>query len=67
MKKFKKLFAVILSLAMVLGMSMTAFATTAQNITTGNLKGTTPSNQDAMKVQISGVEGTVTYKSYKII
>ena len=26
MKKFKKLFAVILSLAMVLGMSMTAFA-----------------------------------------
>ena len=67
MKKFKKLFAVILSLAMVLGMSMTAFATTAQNITTGNLKGTTPSNQDAMKVQISGVEGTVTYTAYKII
>lgn len=37
MKKFKKIFAVLLTLAMVLGMSMTTFAATPATITVKNL------------------------------
>ena len=53
MKKIKKVLAVILSLAMVLGMSLTAFAAT-------------PSNSDKADLTITGLEKGVTVKLYQI-
>jgi len=53
MKKMKKVLAVILSLAMVLGMSLTAFAAT-------------PSNSDKADLTITGLEKGVTVKLYQI-
>ena len=38
MKKFKKIFAVLLTLAMVLGMSMTSFAAQVTDKYTNNIK-----------------------------
>lgn len=53
MKKMKKVLAVILSLAMVLGMSLTAFAAT-------------PSESDKADLKITGLEKGVTVKLYQI-
>ncbi len=53
MKKFKKIFAVLLTLAMVLGMSMTSFA--AQ-----------PQKTDSKEVTVEGVDDTTLY-AYQII
>lgn len=53
MKKFKKLFAVILSLAMVLGMSLTSFAAP-------------PSNTDTAELKITKLRGGETVKLYQI-
>lgn len=53
MKKIKKVLAVILSLAMVLGMSLTAFTAT-------------PSNSDKADLTITGLEKGVTVKLYQI-
>ena len=54
MKKMKKIFAVILSLAMVLGMSVTGFAATQTSKTQATIKGITN-------------ETGITVKAYKII
>lgn len=58
MKKFKKFFAVILSLAMVLGMSITSFAADGA-----------PSSSDTAKITISGIAATETptFKVYQIV
>lgn len=56
MKKFKKIFAVLLTLAMVLGMGMTTFAAGV------------PSNADHANITIKGIADTdVTIKAYKIV
>lgn len=60
MKKFKKFFAVILSLAMVLGMSLTALA--ADNIA-ADAKG---SSSDRVNVKIENLTGTPTVTLYQI-
>lgn len=60
MKKFKKIFAVILSLAMVLGMSLTAFA--ADNIA-ADAKG---SSSDRVDVKIENLTGAPTVTLYQI-
>ena len=57
MKKMKKFFAVILSLAMVLGMSITAFATEAGTAT-----------QAAGKITVEGLtKEDTTVKIYKVV
>lgn len=56
MKKFKKMFAVMLSLAMVLGMSLTTFA-----------EGTKPTDKDSENVTIKNVEDGSTLTAYQII
>lgn len=56
MKKFKNLFAVVLSLAMVLGMAMTTSAA-----------GTAPKSDDSAKVEIKNVEKGATFTAYQII
>lgn len=56
MKKFKKIFAVMLSLAMVLGMSLTTFAA-----------GTKPTDKDSEKVTIENVEAGSILTAYQII
>lgn len=56
MKKMKKVFAVMLSLAMVLGMAMTVSAA-----------GTKPVPADSKKVTIENVENGATYAVYQII
>lgn len=77
MKKMKKLFAVILSLAMVLGMSVTAFAAgTGETYSDGyNRKPiATPSGSDEVTVEIQGImkeadseiEEKVTVTLYKV-
>lgn len=53
MKKFKKVFAVILSLAMILGMSLTTFAAT-------------PSSDDEAELTITNLKGGETVKLYRI-
>lgn len=52
MKKFKKVFAVILSLAMILGMSMTVFAENNLNTKANG------SSSDNVEVSIEGLTGT---------
>lgn len=54
MKKFKKIFAVILSLAMVLGMSMTSLAAK-------------PSGNDTAEVTIKGLTGEPTVTLYQVV
>lgn len=56
MKKFKKFFAVLLTLAMVLGMSMTTFAAA-------------PSNNDHADITIKGITDTdgLVIKAYRIV
>lgn len=54
MKKFKKIFAVILSLAMVLGMSMTSLAAK-------------PSGNDTAKVTIKGLTGEPKVTLYQVV
>ena len=55
MKNLKKLFAVILSLAMVLGMSITTFAA-----------GTTPNEDDKATATVKNVEAGATVTAYQI-
>lgn len=64
MKKFKKMFAVMLSLAMVLGMSLTTFAAGTQN--DGK---TAPSAKDTATIKITGIASTETptIKAYRIV
>ena len=57
MKKIKKIFSVLLTLAMVLGMSMTSFAEEA----------TVPTENDAKDVTVSNVERGATVNAYQII
>ena len=57
MKKLKKLFAVMLSLIMVLAMGITSFAAT----------GVTPTENDAKEVTISNVETDAKITAYQII
>lgn len=56
MKKFKKVFAVMLSLALVLGMTVTVSAA-----------GTKPVPEDSKKVEITNVEAGATFDAYQII
>lgn len=56
MKKFKKLFAMLLTLAMVMGMSVTSFAET-----------TKPSAGDSISAEVKNVEKTATVTAYRII
>ena len=56
MKKMKKFLAMLLAMAMVLGMSVTALA-----------EKKVPDEDDAMKVTIKNVEEGATYKAYQII
>lgn len=63
MKKIKKLLALIMSMAMVLGMSVTAMAT-ANTIT--NLSGK-PSANDKGIITVSGVEDGATVKAYQVV
>ncbi len=62
MKKMKKLFAVILSLAMVLGMSLTAFANDPAPST-----GKKPVNTDKATATVSNVEAGATVTAYRIV
>ncbi len=59
MKKFKKLFAVMLSLAMVLGMSLTAFAAPE-----GSKQ---PTEMDKAMAEVSNVEAGAEVTAYKIV
>lgn len=62
MKKLKKVFAVLLTLAMVMGLSVTAFA---EETSKGPAKGTV---EDKGTITVNGVEGTVTaVKAYPIV
>ena len=61
MKKMKKLFAVILSLAMVLAMSLTAFATDPAPT------GTKPVDTDNATATVSNVEAGATVTAYRIV
>ena len=73
MKKVKKIFAMFLAMAMVLGMSMTALAAQADPLDTA-LKDDTkvatahgyPSKDDKATVKISGLEGNPTVTLYQI-
>lgn len=59
MKKMRKIFAVLLTLAMVLAMSITAFADgTASN---------TPSDADTATITVTGIEDGATVKAYRIV
>ena len=57
MKKIRKIFAVLLSLAMVLGMSMTTFAADPEK----------PTESDSALVTINDVEAGATFTAYQII
>ena len=56
MKKMKKIFAALLTLAMVLGMSMTTFAA-----------GTTPTGDDKTTATVNNVEDGATVTAYQIV
>lgn len=56
MKKMKKILALLLAMAMVLGMSVTSLAAAKK-----------PSEEDAAKVTIENVEEGATFKAYQII
>ena len=56
MKKMRKIFAVLLTLAMVLAMSMTAFAD--EN---------TPSAADKATIKVTGIEDNAIVKAYRIV
>ena len=58
MKKMKKIFAALLTLAMVLGMSMTTFAV--------DITGT-PSENDKATITVQNVESGATVKAYQIV
>ena len=66
MKKMKKLFAVILSLAMVLAMSLTAFATEVPS-TPLEPADHTPTSADRAKAEVSNVEAGATVTAYRIV
>lgn len=57
MKKMRKIFAVLLTLAMVLGMSMTSFAAET----------TAPSAADKATITVTGIENGATVKAYRIV
>lgn len=59
MKKMKKVLAMVLSLAMVFAMSLTAFAET-------KTEGVTGSKTDKVKVEVSGLSGGETVTLYQI-
>ena len=61
MKNLKKLFAVILSLAMVLGMSITTFADTPGN------DGVYGTADDEGTITVSGIEENATVTAYKVV
>ena len=56
MKKMRKIFAVLLTLAMVLAMSITAFA-----------DGNAPSDADTATITVTGIEDGATVKAYRIV
>ena len=60
MKKMKKLFAMLLTLAMVLGMSVTAFATSTPTPTK-------PTEGDKATATVSNVEAGATVTAYRIV
>lgn len=60
MKKMKKLFAMLLTLAMVLGMSVTAFATSTP-------APTKPTEGDKATATVSNVEAGATVTAYRIV
>lgn len=62
MSKVKKLFAIILSMVMILGMSVTTFATPSAG--TDGRYGT---NDDTGAITVSGIEADCTVNAYKII
>lgn len=66
MKRIKRVFAVLLTLAMVLGMSITSFATTAGNAGTDGIFGT---SDDRGVLSIGGItmEENLTVTAYPII
>ncbi len=63
MKKFKKILALALSLAMVLGMSVTTFASS----TTTDLFGDVPSSKDNGKITVTNLKAGDTVDIYKIV
>ena len=63
MKKFKKILALALSLAMVLGMSVTTFASS----TTTDLFGNVPSSKDNGKITVTNLKAGDTVDIYKIV
>lgn len=62
MKRMKKLFAILMTMAMVMGLSITGFA--AQNLGSDGKYGTA---DDTGTIAVSGVEEGVTVNAYKII
>ncbi len=70
MKKMKKIFAVILSLAMVLGMSVMTFANPNEwptyTASTANITGAHPSESDQVNVTIQNISGNPTVNLYQI-
>ncbi len=63
MKRFKKVFAVILSLAMVLGMSLTSFA--APVVSNGD--GKVPSDENKATATASNIEAGAVVTAYRIV
>ena len=63
MKKFKKILALALSLAMMLGMSVTTFASS----TTTDLFGDVPSGKDNGKITVTNLKAGDTVDIYKIV
>lgn len=59
MKKFKKILALALSLAMVLGMSVTTFATPGKNKTEAQIEG--------IEAEMKDGQNTISVKAYQII
>lgn len=59
MKKMRKIFAVLLTLAMVLAMSITAFA--------DGTTSTAPSDADTATITVTGIEDGATVKAYRIV
>lgn len=60
MKKMRKIFAVLLTLAMVLAMSIPTFAD-------GTVSTTLPSGNDKANITVTGIEDGATVKAYRIV